>query len=181
MIGSASTTRFSSTLALSSTGGPPTTLNWYNGNNTTATGDAVATGTAQNLHLYVNSWGSQTAVKFNIYDEDDAGTLLESVIVTSAEGTGLFSVELAGTTTITSGNLYRISLYTEDTDAITLYTDTSGFTTRYSAASGSYTAPQDPSVAGSYSSFNEWYWAVDDVTAGGSIIPQIMHNRRMQQ
>ena len=180
LIASASVSRFTSTLAVNSGPSDGFMINNYVGRNN-ETGNANSTGTAQNLHLYISSWGSQNNIKCSIYDEDDSGNLLESVIVNSSVGTGQVSVALLGTTTITSGGRYRLGFYTEDGNDITLYSDTSGLTYRTEPSDGTYTSPADPSVLGSYRSFNEFYWAVDDVSSGGSIIPQIMHHRRQMQ
>lgn len=164
LIGSASTTRFSSTYAINS-GASGTGLHLVGNPADTA---ASATGTAQNLHLYISSWGTQANIKCCIYDETNSGTLLEAVIVPSSEGTGVVTVALAGTTTITSGNDYRLGIYTEDADNITMFSDTGGLTLRRFSSSGSYTIPADPSnQSGGFDSFNEFYFAVDDVSGGG--------------
>jgi len=167
LIGSVSTARFSSTYAIDS-GAGGTGLNLVGDPADTS---ASATGTAENLHIYVSSWGSQTNIKCCIYDETALGALLETVIIPSSEGTGLITVALAGTTTITSGSNYRLGIYTEDADPITMFSDTSGLTLRKFSTSGSYTAPADPSnQSGGYDSFNEFYFAIDDVSASGLIL-----------
>jgi len=169
LVGSASTTRFSSTYAVNS-GAGGTSIKLVGNPADTA---AVATGTAENLYIYVSSWGSQTNIKCCIYDETlitGLGALLETVIVTSSAGTGVLTIPLAGTTTITSGNKYRLGLYTEDADDITMFSDTGGLTLR-KFTSGSYTTPADPSLqSGGFDSFNEFYFALDDV-AGATVTP----------
>lgn len=167
LVGSASTARFSSTYPINS--GASGLGLWLVGN--PADTAAVATGTAQTLWVYISSWGAQTNAKFCLYDESSAGALLESVIITSAAGTGLISVPLAGTSSITSGNNYRLGIYTEDIDDLTMFSDTGGLTLRFFSSSGSYTTPADPSNQSSgFNSFNELYFAIDDVAVGAATI-----------
>ena len=166
LIGSASTTRFSSTYAINS-GASGTGLHLVGNPADTA---AVATGAAATLSLYISSWGTQTNIRACLYDESNSGALLASVVIPSSVGTGLIEVALAGSVTITSGNNYRLGLYTEDGDDITLFSDQSGLTLRRFSASGSYTTPADPSdQSGGYDSNNEFYWAIQDGPAGLTI------------
>ena len=161
LIGSESKARFASTYAINSSAGG--TLLWLVGN--PADTAAVASGAAATLELYISSWGAQTNIKCCIYDETNAGVLLESVVIPSSAGTGAVSVALTGSTSIVSANNYRLGIYTEDGDPITLFSDTAGLTLRSTSASGSYATPQDPAAAGSYDSANEFYWAIQDAAA----------------
>jgi len=165
LIGDASTTRFSSTYGINS--GASANAIKFSSNIATSIA-AGATGTAQNIRLYISSWGSQTNIKVCLYAESD-DSLLESVIVPSSVGTGVVTIALAGTTSITSAASYSIGIYTEDADDITLYTDTAASAPYIynSTSSGNYTTPMDPRVNGGFDSFNEYYWAIDDDTGGG--------------
>lgn len=167
LIADASTTRFSSTATL---GFSSEFTSFVNGNDTQGL-TASATGTAATLSISINNWLSATNIKACLYDED---VLVETVVIPSSVGTGVVDVALAGTTTITSGNLYRLALYSQSGQDFTLDTDTGGLTLRTeNSGSGSYTTPIDPYPTGSFQSFNEYYWAVQDSGGGGRSITDI--------
>ncbi|GAG33969.1 unnamed protein product, partial [marine sediment metagenome] len=168
LVASATTTRFSSTFA--TVYGGSEFKSYINGNDTQGLA-AGATGTAATLSLKINSWGSATNIKACLYDED---ALAETVIIPAAAGTGVIDVALAGTTTITSGNLYRLALYSESGLNITLDTDGAGLTLREEqGGTGSYTSPIDPYPAGTYDSANEFYFAIQDAPASGPTITNV--------
>ena len=124
---------------------------------------AAASANAATLSLSINSWGTASNIKAALYDED---ALVETVVIPASVGTGVVDVALSGNVAITSGNLYRLALYSENGDEITLDSDTSGLTLREEqGGTGSYTSPIDPYPAGSYDSFNEFYWAIQDAAA----------------
>lgn len=170
LIGSADTTRFSSTVAFNSGAPAAFMAQYYVGRNDEAA-NAIETGIAQTLDLYISSWGAQSNIKANIYDETGGGVLVESVVVPSTSGTGVISVSLSGSNTITTGRFYRLGIYTEDADPITLFSDTGGLTLRTESSGGNYTTPSDPSILGGFVSFNEPYWAIQSTGAGPSITP----------
>lgn len=168
LIASADTARFSATFV--TVFGGSEFKSYINGNDTQGL-VAGATGTAATLRLSINSWGSATNLKAALYDED---VLVEIVVIPASVGTGVVDVALAGTTTITSGNLYRLALYSESGLEVTLDTDTGGLTLREEqSGSGSYTSPIDPYPAGSYDSANEFYWAIQDAGAAQTTIDDI--------
>jgi len=166
LIGSSSVTGFTATDSINSGASDSFMPCWFVGRNDDAN-NSIATGAAQNLHLYINSWGTLNNIKCSIYDETGGGTLVESIIVNSSVGTGQVSVAMSGSTTITTGRLYRLGIYTEDNNAITFWSDTGGKTKREDGGINNYASPIDPSTNGGYVSFNEYYWAVDDVGGGG--------------
>lgn len=121
---------------------------------------ASASGTAQNLHLYISSWDvSLNSVKAALYDS--SRNLLETVTIPSSVGTGAVSVALAGTTSITSSSTYYLSLLTESNHDLLLHYKSGD--NQYFHSSGTFASPADPLPTGSNASLNEWYWAVDDV------------------
>jgi len=158
LIGSADTTRFSYTYGFQSVAGNRI---HFNGNDTQGVVPSQ-NGTADTLSLYISSWGTLSNIKACLYDDN---VLVESVVVNSAVGTGVIDIPLAGTTNLDTGSAYRLGIYTDSLNDITMFTDTGALTLRYGTL-GNYASPEDPLPAGSYDSFNEFYWAIQETAAG---------------
>ena len=161
LIGSADTARFDTahTIAFASE-----FQSYVSGNDTDGL-LASATGTGATLSLYIEDWLSATNLKAVLYESNAE---VASTIIPASVGTGVVDVALS--IAATSGEVYRLALYSEGGEDISLYTDTGGLTLRYEdGGTGSYTTPIDPYPAGSYSSFNEFYWALQDAPAGLTI------------
>ena len=121
-------------------------------------------GVARNLWIKVSSWGTQTTLKACIYDQGNAGALVEEVLFTSAQGTGLISSPMAGTLNIQAGRRYSIGFYTPDNQAVTLNIRP-GVSGCRQDLSGNFTNPADPWVDGSWDQTAEMYWMIDDEQA----------------
>ena len=168
LVGDTSTATFTGTVGLNS-GALQNKI--FLSSNTANPYTAAATGTARNLTLYISAWGSVSNVKCCIYDTTGSSALLESVIVNSSVGTGLVSIPLAETTTITSSNKYRLGIYTDSNNSITMHSTQDGaFPYLYNTtSSGNYSTPIDPAVSGGWVSDDIFFWALDDLAAGPSI------------
>lgn len=161
LVGSASTTGFTSTKEITS--GAGANQLWLVGNPTDT--QVAASGVARRLHLFVSDWLLQTNLKANLYDESNAGALLESVILTSSLGTGVITVPLPGSNSLVLNDNIRLGLYTEDGDPVEMWAKTGALTLR-KFTSGTYTSPADPSnQTGGFESTNELYFAIDDIVA----------------
>lgn len=175
LVASADVARFSSTVALSF-GASENVLN-TNGNDSQGL-TASASGNAATLSMSISSWGSATSIKVAIYDED---ALVETVVISSSEGTGVISVALAGTTAITSGNLYRFAVYSTSGLPLTLDSDTGGLTHRDFSSSGDFTNPVDPLPSCNFVGFNEFYFAIQDAPVGGLTLDSTPTDNRVEE
>lgn len=156
LIADASTARFSSTQLLDYSSNFTSFINGNDSQGLTAS----ASGTANNLYLYISDLASVTNLKACLYE---GNVLVETVVIPASVGTGVVSVALAGTTTITSGNVYRLAIYSESGQDFTMFTDVAGLTLRVeNGGSGSFATPIDPYPAGSFQSNNEFYWAIEE-------------------
>ena len=127
LIGSASVARFSATYGFQTV-----SANREHWNGNAAEGViAGASANAATLNLYISSWGSLSNIKACLYD---ANVLVETIVINSSVGTGEVAISLAGSTAITSGNAYRLGIYTDSLNDITMHTDTGGLTLRYGTA-----------------------------------------------
>ena len=165
LIGSDSTARFASTITYNSGASLNTSL--FNGNDTQGL-TPTAAGAAATLSLYVSSWGAVTSAKAALYADN---SLVETVVLTSALGAGVVSIDLAGTTIIDITKKYRLALFTGQNADLTLFTDTAALTKRISTSSGTFASPGATLPAGSFDSNNEFYWAIQ--SASGPTIDTI--------
>lgn len=139
---------------------------------------AGATGSADKLGLYINSWGTLNSIKCCLYDS--SLNLIESVVVPSSVGTGSVLIDMAGTVTITNGNGYILGWYNEASDdAFVMYMDNgdAAFRLGYHNASGNYTTPVDPLGNLSWIESTNFAWWIESADSSG--VPVLSDHLRM--
>ncbi len=156
VIGGALDSSFSDSKLLSYNGN--SNQSWLYGNDTDGR-PALSSDTMDSLEFEVVDWLSATNLKVNIALSN---TIVETVIVPSSAGIGVISVPLSGLGAV-QGAVYRISIYSENGENFEIRTNSSSSVTlRFYSATGNYSSPSDLLPNGSFDSFNEIWWAVQN-------------------